>query len=278
MASILWVDHSDPAIPFFNEETQGLLDCRIFFSSSHDGGETWSEPIIMDTSPFNVPTPITGPTLLLSDGRLACQFELNKPYYDTSIWRHSSVMMFSADGGITWPEYAVTSNDPENRIFYWDQRLGVLADGSILDMFWTYDNRAGQYLNIHAKRSTDNGHSWSDTWDTGVPGQPAQPVSTPDAGIAMVYVDRTDQPVIKVRKSSDRGSTWPEETEAVIHKPSLVSQTRKKGAMQDAWEEMGKFSIGLPTTALLPNGNVIVVFYAGPETDRTDIHWACVNL
>ncbi len=48
--------------------------------------------------------------------------------------------------------------------------------------------------------------------------------------------------------------------------------------MQDAWAEMGAYSLGLPTTALLPDGDVLVVFYAGPNSDQTDIRWVRVRL
>ena len=33
----------------------------------------------------------------------------------------------------------------------------VLADGSLLNLFWTFDNQEGIYLNMHASRSTDHG-------------------------------------------------------------------------------------------------------------------------
>ena len=120
LAVLYWVDNSDPSLPFFNENTEGLLDSRIMFSKSHDYGLNWTKPILMDTSPFNVPTPITGPVLLMPDGKLACQFETNKAYYDTSKWIHSSVLMFSSDDGRSWPEHTVVTRDPN--IFYWDQR------------------------------------------------------------------------------------------------------------------------------------------------------------
>ena len=273
LATLCRVDYSDPSLPFFNEETEGLLDTHIFFAKSEDDGETWSEPEILDSFPFHVPTPFTGPVLRLSNGDLACQFELNKHYYDPSVWQHSSVLMFSKDEGETWGEHVITSNDPENRIFYWDQRPGVLADGRILDLFWTYDNQATVYLNIHARESLDNGRTWSELWDTGVPGQPAPPVLLLDGRIAMVYVDRTGPPVIKMRISSDRGHTWPDNTEIVLHQAKPESQTWKKKSMQDTWAEMGKFSMGLPTTTLLENGDILVVCYSGPDTDQTDIKW-----
>ncbi|MBN1342733.1 MAG: exo-alpha-sialidase [Phycisphaerae bacterium] len=274
LLTLCWVDHSDPSLPFFNEQTEGLLDTRLFHAWSTDNGETWSEPVLMDTTPYNVPTPVTGPVLVLRNGELACQFELNKHYNDTSTWRHSSVLMFSGDGGTSWPGHVVVSNDPANRFFYWDQRPGVLADGRILDVFWTYDNQAAAYLNIHARESVDHGRTWSEMWVTNVPGQPAQPVSLADGRIAMVYVDRTGRPTIKVRASDDGGHTFPAETEVVIASADVERQTTAKQIMQDAWAEMEAFSLGLPATTPLPNGDVLVVYYAGPETDVTDVRWA----
>lgn len=276
LAALVWVDYSNPELPFFNEETEGLLDTRIFLAESEDGGNTWSAPKMMDTSPFRVPTPLTGPVLVLRNGEWACQFELNKHYYDPAVWRHSSVLMFSRDEGRTWSEYVITSYDPENRIFYWDQRPAVLLDGRILDLFWTYDNKAAVYRNIQARQSFDNGRNWSEMWDTGVPGQPAQPVSLPDGRVAMVYVDRTGLPAIKLRVSEDGGRTWPA-PEHTIYQARGRIQTRKKDSMQDAWAEMGKFSVGLPATASLPNGDTLVVFYAGPSPDCTDIRWVHIN-
>ena len=212
----MWMDHSDPSLPFFNEETEGLLETRIFFAESHDAGASFSTPTQMDTSPIDMLTPLTGPMLVLGNGSWACQFELNKPYYDTTPWRHSSVMMFSKDGGKTWPTHTIVSNDPENRIFYWDQRPAVLDNGLLLDLFWTYDNATGKYLNIHARESLDSGKTWLDIWDTKVPGQPAPAVAIGDGKIAMVYVDRTAAPAIKLRTSHNYGRSWDDDTELTI--------------------------------------------------------------
>lgn len=277
LAALCWVDHSYPSLPFFNDETEGLLDTRIFLIASEDRGLTWSGPALVDTAPFRIPTPLTGPTLLLPNGDWALQFELNKPYLDKTPWKHASVLMFSADRGGSWPRHAIVGQDPDRRIFYWDQRPGLLAHGTLLDLFWTYDRGASDYLNIHARQSLDNGASWSDIWDTGVPGQPAPPVSLPDGRIAMVYVDRTEAPAIKLRATSDRGKTWPRPTEIVLYQPDLGAQSVRKSSPQEAWTEMEKFSLGLPAAARLPDGDVLVVFYSGPEPDLTDIRWLRVR-
>lgn len=275
LATLYWVDNSDPSLPFFNEKTEGLLDSRIMFAESADGGQDWGAPALMDTSPFNAPTPITGPVLLLPSDEWVCQFETNKPYYDESKWIHSSVLMFSRDGGRTWPRYSVVTRDP--RIFYWDQRPQVLTDGRIFDLFWTYDNQAATYLNIHARESRDGGRTWSELWDTGVPGQPAPAVPLPGGRLAMVYVDRTGAPAIRCRTSDDGGRTWPAESTLTLYESVLPSQTVHKDGMADAWSEMGKFSVGLPATAALPNGDFLVVYYAGPSTDCTQVEWAWVG-
>jgi hypothetical protein len=89
----------------------------------------------------------------------------------------------------------------------------------------------------------------------------------------MVYVDRTAAPAIKLRVSSDGGKTWPDTTEMTLYQPELASQAGKKSSIQDAWSEMERFSLGLPATARLANGDFLVVFYAGPGPDLTDIRW-----
>ena len=273
LATLCWVDISDSSLTFFNDKTQGLLDCRVFFSVSENSGASWTAPTLINASPFNVPTPVTGPVLVLPNKQLTCQIELNKHYYDKSAWHHRSALIFSEDGGETWSDYVFTSGDPDNRIFYWDQRPNILADGRILNLFWTYDTHNNTYLNIHARESIDCGRTWSDLWDTQVPGQPAQPVSTPDGKIAMVYVDRTSSPTIKVRTSSDGGKTWPKDTELIIYENDIANQNHKKEGMDQAWAEMIAFSVGLPAATKLNNGDMLVVYYAGAHTDRTNIEW-----
>ena len=274
--SMYWIDESDYSRPFFSPENGGLWDSRIFNAWSEDGGQTWSEPMMVDTTPYNIPTPVTGRLLELPNGEVACQFETYNNYDDTCPWEFRSVMMFSADGGKTWPRHAVI--DAADRIYCWDQRISVLADGALIDLFWTYDDQASQYINITAKESRDSGYTWSPRWDTGVPGQPGPAVSTLDGGIVMPYVDRTDSPAIKIRKSDDGGRTWPADTEVTLYDVTIASQTIAKESMQGVWDELEKYSVGLPAPAILADGSVVVIYYAGEEADRTDVRWSLVEV
>lgn len=277
IAVVNWVDHSNPELPYFDEATEALLDTRIFLSFSDDAGRTWSPLRVADTAPFNVPTPLTGPILMLPDGEWLCQFELNKAVGDPEPWKHASIFLFSKDEGRTWPRHTVAAQDPEGRVFYWDQRASVLPDGRLLDFFWTFDREKAVYLNIHARESRDAGRTWSDLSDTGVPGQPGPAFTLGDGALAMPYVDRTGAPAIRVRRSEDGGRHWPEDSVLTVYASQGVSQTREKQTMGDAWSEMYDFSVGLPHAARLPGGGALVVYYAGPKTDATGIRWAVVR-
>jgi len=277
LATLCWVYQPVPSQIYFNE-TEGLLDTRVLFSWSEDNGETWSAPELVDTSPFHVPIPLTGPVLKLRDDVLALQFELNKDYDDTSEWEHHSVLMFSEDGGKNWPRYVYTSEHPQNAVFYWDQRPSLLPDGRLLDLFWSLDRVTNQYINIQARESLDNGATWSAIWDTGVPGQPGPAFMLPDGKVGMVYIDRTATPTIKVRTSADNGRTWPDETELIIHVAEKPKRNWDKGSMQDAWSEMYEFSAGHPSSVMLPDGDILISYYAGPRTDLTGAHWARLRM
>lgn len=279
IASLCWEDAEDLWKPMFNEATEGIVDMKLFTALSRDGGETWGKPRLVNCGNYqSVPVAITGPTMVLADGTWAAQFEVNKNYDDTTPWQHHSSLVFSRDQGRTWRGVVDTHTDPNRRIFCWDQRIGVMPDGSMLALYWTFDRDAAVYLNIHARHSNDGGKTWGKLWDTGVTGQPARPVGLPDGRIFMAYVDRTSTPTIKARISIDGGKTFPKKSEIEVHKRQMPTQTVKKGSMQDAWAEMSKFSLGLPDTALLANGHVLCVFYTGDNQDNTDMQWARVEV
>ena len=224
-----------------------------------------------------MPTPLTGSVVRFPDDELACQVELNKHYEDLEPWHHASVLLFSTDGGKTWPRNSIVSKDPDNKIFYWDQRVSLLPDGRLFVAFWTYDRLAADYLNIHTRYSTDRGRTWSPIHDTGVPGQPGPVFALEDGELAMPVVDRTGPPKITVRRSEDNGVTWPDADVVVVYDAADTTQTEKKATMQDAWAEMYAFSVGLPNVIPLPGGGGLLVYYAGKETNATGIHWAKIE-
>jgi hypothetical protein len=281
LATLNWADGSIPGQPLFNPETEGVQDLRIFTSVSRDNGQTWSIAKRIVEKPYeNIPLSITGPTLVMPDGSWGCQFELNKTYNDTGPWHQAAVMSHSKDQGETWLPAVDVARDPDLKILHWDQRPQVLSDGSVISLFWTFDKSKGDYLNMHAARSTDSGRTWGKPWDIGVPGQPAPLVDLGNGRLALVYVDRTGVPAIKLRISRDGARTFPATTEILVHQRAIATQTinKQQGDSADAWAEMAAFSIGLPDAVRLGDNEVLVVYYTGPNKDNTDIEWARVKV
>lgn len=267
------VFHQGKDIPYFNTETEGLLDTDIYMATSDDYGRSFGPLTKMDTTPYNQPVPLTGPALRLPDGTLMCQFELNKTYLDETPWVHSSVVIFSKDNGQTWGGPVAITRDPD--MYHWDQRPAVLENGRLLDLFWSFDRRKADYLNIHASESLDGGISWSPVWDTGLPGQPGAPADLGDGRIAAIAIDRSGRPTIYIKTSADGARSFDGEPFVVYQAPqALVPQETDKASMQDAWSEMGAFAVGHPGMLKLPGGNLLAYYYAGPHTNRTDICWA----
>ena len=279
LMQLCWVDCSRPGLPFFNEENSGLLDCKIFLSESGDDGESWSAPVPLDTAPFAAqPTPTTGPALGFPDGEIVSQFELNKPYDSPEVWRHLPVLNFSRDGGRSFYRHAIPASDPGNNIFYWDQRPLILGDGkSIVDFFWTWDNANGVYHNISRVFSADRGVTWSAPADTGVSGQPGQPVEFADGSLLLPLVDRTAAPKIVVRLSHDQGCSFTPEA-LVLSDDDVSRQSEERNTLNSAWSEMTNFSRGLPAGCRTKDGTAGVVWYSGSSTDETDIEFAEVAL
>ena len=268
------VDGTMEDLPYYNEETEGLKETYIFFSHSHDGGKTWDDLKRIQVQTFyDLPLPLTGAPLLTKDGRVGIQFEVNKHYYETEYWIHHSAVVWSADGGYTWGDEVVITDCPT--IYYWDQRISCLDDGTVADIFWTFDRNKGDYINIHLCKSCDGGRSFSDLIDTGLVGQPGNVISGKDGRMLAIYINRDAAPVIRLAESADSGNTWADVL--TVFDFGANTKGKQNAGMNDVWSEMGNFNIGHPFMTRLQDGRIMAYFYSGPSTHRTDFHYVLIE-
>jgi len=261
-------------LPYYNEETEGLKDTYIMVSHSADKGKTWSDFSRVQVNTFyDMPLPLTGAPFLAKDGRIGIQFEVNKPYYQKEYWVHHSCIVYSNDGGYTWGGEVVITDDPN--VYYWDQRVTALKDGRIADIFWTFDRRIGDYINIHYCESRDGGLSFGEMIDTGLVGQPGNVIDGKDGKLLAVYINRESAPVIRLAESDD-GKVWKDAL--TVFDFGANTKGKQNAGMNDVWAEMAAFSTGHPFITDLGDGTVLVYFYSGPSTNRTDLHYVKVQL
>jgi hypothetical protein len=278
LAAAMWVDRTTyPGQPLFNPATEGCLPMSILLAESADDGATWSAWRHVPMPSEIGPASLTSPILRLADGRLAMSVETNKHYHDASKWYQKVVLFHSGDGGHTWGPPITAGRDPSGRIFNWDQRLGLAPDGPLGAFVWTYDSQANVYLNVHRRLSADGGMTWGAAEDLGFADQAGRPAVLPDGRVVLPWVDRFGTRSIRARLAAAIDAPFEPASEVVLY---AQEQDAPGGADEDTTgallAEMSLWTFGLPYAEALPDGDVLIAYYAGTET-ALDIRWACVR-
>jgi hypothetical protein len=214
--------------------------------------------------------------------------ETNKQYLDSARWLQKVVLFHSNDLGQTWGQPVVSGHDPTGRIFYWDQRAAVTRDGRVAAFAWTYDTVTNRYLNMHRRISADGGLRWTAAEDIGFADQAGHPAILPDGGVVLPYVDRFGSQTIRARWAPDAAAAFHAESDVVVY--SHLAQTAQQmetgttgtgltgtGTTGEALGDMTAWCYGLPYAETLPDGDVLVVYYAGQDR-AMDACWARLRL
>jgi hypothetical protein len=275
IAAAMWIDRTTyPGQPLFNAATEGCLPMSILLAESDDAGASWSPWRLVPMPEEIGPASLTSPILALPDGTLALSIETNKHYHDATPWLQRVVLFHSRDGGATWGAPVTAGQDPTGRIFNWDQRLGLAPDGRIGAFIWTYDSQARVYLNIHRRISADGGMSWSAAEDLGFADQAGRPAILPDGRVILPWVDRFGTHAIRARVASAIDAPFEPDSEVVLY---TLGESATRAPSEDTTgallADMSVWTFGLPYAEALPDGDVLVVYYAGDEA-AMDIRWA----
>jgi hypothetical protein len=274
IAAAMWIDRTThPGQPLFNPETEGCLPMSILVADSVDNGRTWSDWRLVPMPADIGPASLTSPLLRLGDGRLAMSIETNKTYLDKSKWMQRAVFFHSSDEGKTWmPEPVTVAEDTSGRIFNWDLRCGVAPDGRVASFAWTYDSATATYLNIHRRISPDGGMTWTAPEDLGFADQPAHPAIFPDGSVIFAWVDRFGTQSIRARRAAAIDAPFDAASDIAIYEHARPSAGTDINT-GDALASMGLWNFGLPFAEALPDGDALVVYYAG-EASALDIRSA----
>ena len=314
MGTALWIDHSDPTLPFMNPETEGLLPEKIVLAVSTDGARTWDSRQVMDTSPHRAPSPCANHVLRLANGDLIQPYETHKEWHDPSPLDPRAYLRISHDGGRTWPDWVEVASNPRRARYYWDQRLAVHpGDGRLIAMFWTHDPVAREDRDVHIAWGSADARQWTTPVPTGLPGQHCQPVIVDERTVVAVYADRV-RPAIVASVSHDFGRSWDRDRDLVLYGVCRIgasaadpTDTVEEGGdgpraepqatvlgrydsgagtepgvgenldLAGQWNTMVRYRFGHPRAILLPSGEVFAVWYGGDD-DAKQALWARLAL
>jgi hypothetical protein len=223
------------------------------------------------------PPSLTNPLLRLPDGRWVLSIESNKNYLDRSQWLQKVVYLYSEDAGHSWSVPVTVSQDPSGRIFNWDQRAGIAADGRLVTFSWTYDRKTSAYVNIHRRLSVNEGTAWTQPEDLGFADQASHPAILPDGRIVLAWVDRFQTHSIRARSASAIDGPFELTSEVVLYEHASADGRMQTPDTGEMLAGMNLWNFGLPFAEALPSGDVLVVYYAGSRNCMS-IYWARLSL
>jgi len=281
----MWIVSPDD--PRWDDDAAGVIAADMLTARAAAGGG-WETPTALDfkrhDSEWAIPC---GPPLALDGGRgpawIAPMERHAQAHVPDWLRRYHAFAVFSTDDGRTWSQPTPTLNDPAERLAYYDQRIVELPDGRLMTMAWVHDVVDDVTLTARAGFSTDRGRTWSAPFDTGIQGGPINPLVLADGRVLACFARRTNPAGIRAVLSEDGGATWDVADEFVVWDEASrrVSGERAVDARRapddpSLWGTMWGWTFGTPTAVQVPDGSVLVTFFASGFDGVPAIH--CVRI
>jgi hypothetical protein len=242
----------------WNDANQGLKANDLFWASSEDGGQRWSEPMLI---PMKIAGSAEAPGTLcaMRDGTWVVPYA---PYHTfdatLKVDRNQVVAMRSTDQGRSWDCHAMLRFEQTDSggAEAW---VVELTDGRLLGTSWHIDHTPAQqrFANAYAV-STDGGRSWKPTRSTGLHGNTTVLAPLNDGSALFGFVQRGDDlaaiSIAKVRPTPDDFGI---EAQQVVFRADQSTRSGKT-AEDNQWKD---FSFGEPSITVLDGGEVLVTYW-----------------
>ena len=238
---------------------------------SKDDGETWSDPIPVNTSPisdsglgrYTVGGSGAGHIIELPDGGLLM------PLYGTLESREGMpsetarcFLLRSDDGGHNWEYWATVAYDPSGIISWLEPGMARLNDGKLVCLMRTHYRPRRRTDNMWFTYSENDGITWSPPQRTSLWGFPADVIQLRDGRVLAVYGYRKAPWGVRACISKD-GLTWDIENEFVIREGGAAAppeDAKVTTAIEQAVHRV-YWHIGYPTVTQLDDGTIIAAYH-----------------
>jgi len=278
LAFLTWIDRSGGG-PLYDPETDTILPTHLIMMSSENGGRSWNAYQVLGTGQLSRAV-LTGRTVHLPGRGWLVPFENFEPQEGGGQSIHSAHALFSRDGH-SFDAIVNVAKDPEDTLFYWDQRHGLCPrTGRSVAMFWTYDRKTEKDVAIHMAWGNADELTWEEPFSTGIAGQIAAPIPLPDGRLLAFYVHRHPPGSMRLIASEDGGRTWDRDGEIVIYSSGKGLQAGADGESDFAqyWADMSTWSFGHPAGVVLDDDTLLLSYYAGRDEKCLSARWARVRV
>ncbi len=274
LAVMLWVDRSDGDGTLRDVESDAMAPMHLLQEYSADGGRTWGDRRLLKREAV-----LSGPVVRLPGRGWLVTSEFSHGQTDTTGRFHGAYAHFSEDGERFETAVDVVDEDPDT--FFYDQRQRCCPQtGRPVAMFWTYDVHAEADIEMHMAWGAAESLDWETPRSMGMAGQIAMPIPLEDGRLLAFYVHRHEPGSLRLVVSDDEGRTWDSENELVVYSSSGLGEQgiSDETTYDEFWEAMGTWSFGHPTAAVLSDGSLLLVYYAGADETCLSVHWARVEV
>ena len=225
---------------------------------SDDLGETWSEPVPVNTAPiaseglmpYSVGGSGAGHIVELPDGGLLMPLHgsIGREFQPREGETLRCFVLRSDDGGANWEYWATVGYDPGHILGWAEQGLTRLDDGTLVSMMRT-SVKPSRNDNMWIACSEDDGASWSLPRRTPLWGFPPDLIQLQDGRVLAVYGHRKEPDGVRGCVSDD-GLTWDLDNEFVIRGGGFADP-----AVPQYWHT------GYPTVVQLEDGTIVCAYH-----------------
>ena len=274
LAVLGWVDRSAGDGVLLDAESDSMPPIHLLLEYSSDGGRSWGDRRVLQRQAV-----LSGPVVPLAGRGWLVTSEFSHGQTETAERYHGAYASVSADGEQFAPAVDVVPGDPH--IFYYDQRQRVCPrTGRLVAMFWTYDVRSEADIEMHLAWGDAETLTWQKPRSMGLAGQIAMPIPLENGRLLAFYVHRHEPGSLRLVSSLDGGLAWDRENELTIYRSAGAREQGidRETTYDEFWKAMGTWSFGHPSAAVLADGTLLLVYYAGPDESCLSVHWARVAL
>jgi len=226
---------------------------------STDNGETWEEPIPVNTSPisesgfggYSVGGSGAGHIIELGDGGLLMPLHgsISREFVAQGGELGRTFVLRSDDGGNNWEYWATAAFDGSNALSFVEPGMARLNTGKLICLMRCQVRPGRRFDNMWLVTSNDDGSSWSRPVRTPLWGYPADIIQLNDGRVLAVYGYRKEPWGVRGCISED-GENWLLENEFEI---------KRGGAAEPDFFQY--WHIGYPTVAQCKDGTVVAAYH-----------------